>query len=209
MRYVVKILSEFPTTAQYSLGGKELVFNVLVKDEDGGVSEHKVRDLLHSDVLGVGIHDDHITCAVVELSRKKTLLHRYVRSVKFIKGLPELRILDLKEDTLTIGRDNSFKRDGNNAIAISTSGELITAFGSHGGVVLRYATMRSYPSVHTLYDLLCDLCVECDCNLLAYKYIRLYSELRSYTLTIQLDDSADAQRYFAKMYIDALRGGSR
>ena len=108
---------------------------------------------------------------------------------------------------LTLSRENQFHKTGNKTICINTSGELVQTIGHLGGVVLRYQTLRSSPCVLTLYDFLCDLCVETGLNLLTYQTIKLYSELRSYTLVLKFVECDGAKKFFAKMYLDALQGG--
>lgn len=216
MKYVKQILSDrtvMPVRSKYSIGGDGISGRVVVHDTLLGTDETcDIQSLANSAVLGVSVNPYDLCGAVVKHTEKTIKLHKYVVSTEVQYGTPDVSPTDVTEDTLLLrsGDFHGFVCADNTSVAINLGDDAVKLEGTLGSVALWTKKARdNNPKVFTLYDLLAELCQVSGQNLLKYRQLRLFSMSRNLMSVIRLENSRQADVFFAKMALDVCKPATK
>lgn len=141
----------------------------------------------------------------VSYDAKTALLYKYVEEVWCQAGKPVVDISNI--DHCASEQPGRVITGKSTEIAVDTGEGAVKFFGEHGSVVLKKSRYEVLASFMTLYELLGRLCRGYGLNFMRYDTIWLFSDLEYYTARIKLAHSPEADRYFAKMYMDVVKCG--
>lgn len=179
----------YTTENRYLIGD---MGDVRVRDTESSVIAFRSFDLiLQEGVIGAATYQTlgGLASVTAKHNRKTALFQNYIKCIETCDW--RVKTLDICE-----GRVN----------VINTSFEWVSILGVGGSVVLRQKKQHDRPDIYTLYDFLCSMCREHHDNLMSYDLVHFYSEYREYAYTIRFGKGESANRFFQRMYLDALMG---
>ena len=205
MKYVSEITAEVggnQPSMIYLLNKVDYIGSALVLDtESSGEERMTIRQLDSWGTIGVGICGLSSEGSVVCHTKKTATLHHHIDAVRTKYGTPIL--VDDVERVFDNGAMAGYSKG--RVLYLDTGKTVLDIIGLRGSVCIWPGDSSKRLKVYTLYDALGCLCRNTGVNLMSYKELHLYSDVRRTTTTIELSDSAEAKRFFTKMYLDVLR----
>ena len=153
--------------------------------------------------VGFGENVTYDGCAGVCHDIKTINLFRHVTKVESKPGVVGVDFDS--SDLIEVGENGEFDfiwAKNKRNIVIDTGHDIYNIRGKFGSVVTKFWADEYRIECYSLYDFLVLLCRRFNKNLLKYETIQLYSKNGNYTLTVRLKHTAEAERYFTKMWMD-------
>lgn len=181
-------------------------FHVVVHDTETGKDTPIPGSVLdESDAIGYGERAVYGNAGVVVHTAKTARLHQYVKSVEVEIGSGEVNLVGIDSCVWSRKSVTGIKRKTHQILALDTLSESVLLSGCKGSVVMRQLGFLADISLVTLYDLLCTVCRDLHFNVMLYDGVLFHSRQAHYISTLLLSQEQDAQRFFTKMYLDAMR----
>ena len=201
MKFVSKIVDGHERI-QFSMMSKDIVFVSVHDTEDGSDTIVPIKGLLTDNIIGVGYIGYH--ASIIPHTLQQATLCKYIdyaeTSEKKFKqsdfdGADYCCIMGYAPHNYVDGFDNHA------TLSILMSPNAPELGGPFGSVVSYIPRLATFPQLCTLYDYLSLLCRSSGVNIFRYKTLHLYDN-RSHNVTvIKLSQTAEAQRFFLKMWL--------
>ena len=185
--------------------GDEIVVTVHNTETD----EDEVVDARDLPNLGCYGFSDNVaeTCyAFVTLDEKSAMLHRYASAKTTWRGALDVNLLEADVCSWNLWDTSpSSQGMGHDTLIIRVGGDIVSASGRDGSVIGKQVDFLDDVELSNLYDFLGLVCRELGMNVMAYKYVKFYSKSKSCLTTVTFDQSAEAKRFYMKMYLDVVK----
>lgn len=145
-----------------------------------------------------GLADSVLNEVVVRHTLKSALLHKYVLESRSIVGTEVADSCEI--DSFIYGNKVSNNGHGK-TVGVDTASETYIVCGSS---VIHRRGFDGIRFTKTLYQVLGDMCRECNTNLMSYERIVLFSRTHNVTTDIRLLKTDESQRFFTKMFLDVM-----
>lgn len=152
--------------------------------------------------LGVGISPYDKSGLCVSMEQKSVMLHDYVNFAEsgVFANPAQYRKADSWSEEEGLVQDDT----RNSVFNIFTGDDMICVCGESGSVATLSNRVTNGFMLLSLFDMLSLYCSKCDYNILRYETIQFCSARIPYRTVIRLLHGVDADRYFMKMYLEAV-----
>lgn len=175
-----------------------------VHDMSTGDEEvYAASDIPHMSLLGFSDCVADTCYGVICLDEKRAMLHRYATASTTFLGISGVKLSDADRCVWNLWQTDTSGVDGTHGtIVINTINDIVSSSGREGSVIGKQTGFLEEVELFTLYDILGVVCRDLKLNLMRYETIQFFSSTKDYVTTIKLSQSAEAKRFYTKMYLD-------
>lgn len=173
---------------------------LVLRDTDSSdVVKRRLSDV--KNCLGIGYHEGH--CILVRHNLKSALLMRHVD--KLFYGWESIEPYMGCSDRIKLSLWSPCQKEcvcGQRRLLLDMSDEVMNCSGD---VLIRETRFVKTQQFYTLYAFLGSVCRDSGVNAMRYGLIKMFSPRYEGVVTVKLKDTAEATRFFTKMYMDVMR----
>lgn len=179
-------------------------YKIYCKSVDGG-REVPLDAMKMHECLGIQLNEKNETGVVITLGHKDAILHSYVSCSETKALVPPAKYANA--DIIEYPHPQQ-PFHGSKVLDIHMNRPPILLGGIDGSVVEWRGNVSTGLSlaICTLYDFLIFMCRKTGVNLMQYEILQFGSQSYGWSITLGLQHNEEADRFYMKMYLDAVGG---